>query len=249
MTNTFEDHFSGISTGYALYRPHYPDALFDWLASIAPKRDLAWDCATGTGQAAVQLAQRFERVVASDAAAAQIASAQRVVGVEYAVCAAEDPRVLRDGSVDLVTVAQALHWFEHDRFFAEVRRVLSPGGVFAAWTYQLFHVEPRIDAIIEAWYRGPLDAYWPSARRHVEAGYRTIPFPFDSIATPDIQMAASWRLADVLGYLRTWSATSRYKEARGVDPVSLIESQLAQAWGDPEQARRVVWEMPLLVGR
>ena len=245
---SFEDHFSGVSLDYAIYRPHYPEALFDWLGSIAPKRGLAWDCATGSGQAAVALARRFDRVVASDAAAAQIAEAQTAAGVEYAVFPAEQAE-LADHSVDLVTVAQALHWFEHERFYSEVRRVLAPGGVLAAWTYQLFRIEPEVDAIIEAWYRGPIDAYWPAARRHIEAGYQTLPFPFEPIASPAFEMEVTWPLTHVLGYLGTWSAVKRYRDERGEDPLALIRDQLALAWGDPEIARRVAWSMPILVGR
>lgn len=247
-TSSFEDHFSGVSSDYAAYRPRYPESLFVWLASMAARRDLAWDCATGSGQAAVALAPHFGRVVASDAAAAQIAEAQPVAGVEYAVFPAERAE-LPDHSVDLVTVAQALHWFDHERFYAEVRRVLAPGGVLAAWTYQLFRVQPAIDAIIDAWYRGPIDAYWPAGRRHIEAGYRTIPFPFTPIASPVFEMEVAWRLSDVLGYLGTWSAVKRYRDTRGADPVMLIRDELARAWGDPEATRRVVWSMPMLVGR
>jgi SAM-dependent methyltransferase len=249
MTNSsFQDHFSTGSSDYAAYRPRYPDALFDWLASVAPRRTLAWDCATGTGQAAVALARHFDRVVASDAAAAQIDEAQPAERVAYAVFPAEQAE-LPSRSVDLVTVAQALHWFEHERFYAEVRRVLVPGGVLAAWTYELFRIESRIDAIIEAWYRGPIDGYWPAARRHIEAGYRTIPFPFEPLEAPSFEMEADWRLRDVLGYLGTWSAAKRFRDARGEDAVMLIRDELAAAWGNPEDARRVVWSMPLLVGR
>ena len=246
--SSFQDHFSGVASDYATYRPRYPQALFHWLASKAPGRGLAWDCATGSGQAAVLLARHFDRVVASDAAAAQIAEAQPAAGVQYAVFPAERAE-LADHSVDLVTVAQALHWFDHERFYAEVQRVLAPGGVLAAWTYQLFRVEPAVDAIIGAWYRGPIDAYWPAARRHIEAGYQTIPFPFTPIEAPVFEMEADWRLADVLGYLGTWSAAKRYRDAHGTDPVALIRGELARAWGDPKTARRVVWEMPMLVGR
>lgn len=246
---SFEDHFSALSADYATYRPRYPRALFAWLAGLSPQRNVAWDCATGSGQAAVALAPHFARVLASDAAAAQIAAALPAAGVEYAVFPAEQTP-LPPGSVDLVTIAQALHWFEHGRFFAEVQRVLVPGGVVAAWTYQLFQVEPVIDGIIYDWYRGALDPHWPAGRRHVEAGYRTITFPFEPVeAVPAFEMEAHWRLGDALGYLGTWSAVQRYRDARGEDPVDLIRPALARAWGDPEVTRKVVWPLSLLVGR
>lgn len=244
---TFEDHFSRGSAAYAAFRPTYPEALYDWLAAAAPRRDLAWDCATGNGQAAVALAKRFVRVVGSDASAAQIAAARAAPGVEYAVFPAEDA-ALAEGSVALVTVAQALHWFDHERFYGEVRRVLAPGGVLAAWAYELFRIAPAVDAVIDAWYRGPLDPYWPDGRRHIEAGYRTVPFPFEPIAAPAFEMAAEWTLEQVLGYLSTWSAVTRYREAVGADPLALVRGDLVAAWGEPALARPVVWPLSLLVG-
>lgn len=244
----FQDHFSDAPADYAAYRPSYPAELYAWLASLAPATGLAWDCATGNGQAAVGLARHFARVVASDPACAQLSEATPAPRVAYAAFPAERA-ALPDASVDLVTVAQALHWFDHPRFYAEVRRVLRPGGVLAAWTYEMFRIEPRIDAVVEAWYRGPLDAHWPPERRHVEAGYRSIAFPFDAIAAPAFEMTLTWRLPELLGYLGTWSGTKRYSAAHGHDAVGLIAADLAHAWGPPEQPRRVTWAMPMLVGR
>jgi SAM-dependent methyltransferase len=244
----FQDYFSGVSQSYAVFRPAYPEALYGWLAQLAPARRLAWDCATGNGQAAVGLARWFEQVVASDASEAQIAEARPARGVRYAVFPAEEA-ALEDGSVDLVSVAQALHWFEHDRFYAEVRRVLVPGGVLAAWAYELFRVAPDVDALIGAWYRGPLDAYWPAGRRHIESGYRTLPFPGEAVAPPPFEMAADWTLDQVEGYLGTWSAVKRYRDARGDDPLALLHAALAEAWGDPARPRRVVWPLVVRVAR
>jgi SAM-dependent methyltransferase len=248
MTTGFEDHFSHASHAYAAYRPAYPDALFDWLAALAPSRRLAWDCATGSGQAAVALAQRFERVVASDASEAQLAAAPPAERVEYAVFPAEQA-ALGDASVDLVTVAQALHWFDLERFYAEVRRVLVPGGVLAVWAYELFRVTPAVDAVIEAWYRGPLGSFWPAGRRHIEAGYSTLPFPDESLDAPPFEMSATWTLDQVVGYLGTWSAVKRYRDARGEDAVAKIHEPLSRAWGDAAAPRPVVWPLILRVAR
>lgn len=247
---SFEDHFSAVATDYARFRPRYPQALFQWLASMVPRQGTAWDCATGSGQAAVALAPHFERVVGTDASAAQVAeaSASASARVEYKVCPAEST-ALESGSIDLVTVAQALHWFDHPRFFAEVRRVLSPGGVFAAWTYWLFRVDPAVDTVIDRWYHEVLDPYWPPERKLVEARYETIPFPFDLIPAPAFEMEAEWTLDDVIGYLGTWSAVKRFREANSTDPRNQIAGELALAWGEPRAFRRIAWEMPLLVGR
>jgi len=245
----FEDHFSRDAGAYAAFRPRYPAALFDWLAAEAPARDHAWDCATGNGQAAVALAGRFARVTASDASAAQIAAAEPAPGVTYRVFPAESAALER-ASVDLVTVAQALHWFDPPRFYAEVRRVAVPGALLAAWAYELFRVESPVDAVIDAWYRGPLGPWWPAGRRHIESGYRSLPFPFPFAErpAPPFAMTAEWTLAEVFGYLGTWSAVGRYRQAQRADPLDLVRDPLAAAWGDPQTARHVTWPLTLRVG-
>ena len=245
----FKDHFSGHAADYARHRPRYPDALFDWLAGIAPRRERAWDCGTGNGQAAVGLAPRFAQVVATDASAEQIASAAPHERVEYRVAPAERSG-LEDASVDLVTVGQALHWFDPDAFHAEVRRVLAPGGVLAAWSYSLSRVTPEIDEIVRGFYTDTVGPYWPPERVHVESGYRTLPFPFDEIAgAPALAVSAAWDLAAFASYLRTWSAVKRFESAEGFDPVGALVSRLGPAWGDPSRVRRVEWPIHLRAGR
>ncbi len=249
----FADHFSGHAGDYARYRPTYPPALFAYLADLCAGHDLAWDCATGSGQAALGLAAHFARVVATDASAAQIDQATPHPRVVYRVALAHESP-LDDASADLVTVAQALHWFDPDSFYAEVRRVLKPEGVFAAWTYGLFHLAPddpvasAVDPLVEAFYRERVGPYWPPERRHVETGYRSLPFPFDEIDAPGFAMEARWTLGDVLGYLRTWSATQRYVQDRGRDPVAEAEPDFAAAWGDPSVRRTVQWPLRLRCG-
>lgn len=244
----FLDHFSGHASDYARHRPDYPDPLFDYLASASPGRRCAWDCATGNGQAALALAGRFERVVATDASERQIAEAARDSRVEYRVAPAESSG-LPGRSVDLLTVAQALHWFDRDRFWREASRVLVPNGVIAVWAYDLLDVSPPVDAAVRRLAREIVGSWWPPERRVVDDGYAAIEFPFEELSAPPFVMEKAWILPDLVGYLRTWSATRRYLAAVGNDPVSLIEPELSAAWGDPEKPRRAAWTLDLRVGR
>lgn len=249
MSGGFSDHFATVAGHYADSRPRYPDALFDWLAAQCAQRDLAWDCGAGSGQASIALASRFARVIATDASAAQIAQAQPDPRVEYRVAPAERS-TLDDAGVDLVIVAQALHWFDLERFYAEVRRVLRPGGVIAAWSYGVLAVEgAAVDAAVQRFYHDDVGPYWPPERRHVESAYRDLPFPFERVAAPAFAMGLRWNLAQLLGYFRSWSATARYVEQRGDDPVARLEPQLAACWGDAERTREIRWPLALLAGR
>ncbi len=242
------DHFSAVAEGYARFRPTYPPELFAWLAGLPGHPRVAWDVATGNGQAAVALAEHFARVEASDHSAAQVERAVAHPRVAYRVAPAERSG-LADGSVDLVTVAQALHWFDHARFYREVERVLAPGGAIAVWCYNLLDVDPAVNVVLRRYYTEVVGSYWPAERRLLEDGYRTIPFPFDEIDPPSFAMRAPWRLADLVGYLGTWSATDRYRSANGEDPVALVAADLAAAWGEPEAVREVRWPLTLRVGR
>ena len=248
MTAAFKDHFSGHAADYRLFRPEYPPELFAFLADVAPGRALAWDCGTGSGQAAVALAGHFDKVFATDASAEQIRNAEPHPRVEYAVSPAESCP-LPDRAADLVTVAQALHWFDFARFYAEVRRVTKPNGLFAAWTYDLHGVNTDIDPLLarlQTEYVGP---YWPPERALVDAGYRTIPFSFPEVPAPHVEMTAEWDLPRMLGYMNTWSATKAYAKAHGVNPVEAMASDFAVAWGDPATVRTVRWAFHVRVGR
>jgi len=244
----FADYFSQISANYARYRPTYPPALYEYLAGLAPARDSAWDCATGSGQAALGLAQHFAQVIATDASASQIANAQPHPRVLYRVAPAEHSG-LDDRSLDLVSVAQALHWFDLDAFYAEVRRVLRPGGVLAAWTYRASQIEPEIDEILNHFDRHTLGPYWPAQIQASIDEYRGLPFPFAEITPPEFWMEQTWSLFDLLGYLSSWSAVQRYREARGENPIDLLLPRLAQAWGPPDQPKPVRWRVPMRIGR
>jgi SAM-dependent methyltransferase len=244
---SFKDHFSGHAAQYRDARPRYPAALYDWLVQQCERRELAWDAGCGNGQASVALAERFARVLATDPSAEQIAQAQPHPRVEYRVEPAERCSAA-DASVDLATVAQALHWFDFARYFAEAARVLRPGGVFAAWSYGLMRIAPAFDAELAQLYDGVLGPYWPPERAHVDAGYATIPVPFESLPAPRFAMRARWTLAQVLAYLETWSALQRMRKATGADPLAAARDALAAAWGGAHE-REVEWPLVLEVAR
>lgn len=244
----FADRFGGLADGYAAFRPTYPEALFAFLAAESPGCALAWDCATGSGQAALALAAHFERVVATDASAAQLAHARPHPRIGYAVALAE-ASPLAAASADVVTAAQALHWFDRDAFFAEVDRVLRPGGLLAVWTYGLFESTPAVDAVVARYHDETLGSYWSPARRLVDEGYASIAFPFAPVEAPPFAMAARWTLGRIIGYLSTWSARQTCIEATGEDPLPAVRDALAVAWGAPEQARTIRWPLAVHVRR
>jgi ubiquinone/menaquinone biosynthesis C-methylase UbiE len=246
---SFKDHFSVVAANYAQYRPRYPRELFDYLRSIVPRAARVWDCACGSGQATLELAERFEAVVATDASAGQIAEAPPHPRVSWRVAPAEASG-LPDHSVDLVTVAQALHWFDLDRFHAEARRVLAVDGTIAIWSYGAHQLGiEAIDELAGDFYHHVVGPYWPPERRLVEEGYRTIPFPFAEVPAPAFAMRTQWSLPQLLGYFRSWSATARYLAARGHDPVEALEQKLQPAWGDPACVREITWPLVLRIGR
>jgi SAM-dependent methyltransferase len=244
---TFADHFSVGSASYAKFRPHYPDALFDFLAESAPAHHDAWDAGTGSGQAAVGLARLFESVIATDPSAEQIERATPHSRVTYRVEPAERSG-LKPSSVDLVTAAQAVHWFDRSRFWGEVRRVLRPKGVIAVWTYDLFEIAPPIDEIVRQFYGGTVGPYWPPERRLVEQRYQTIEFPFAEFDAPDFVIEQPMTLDDVVGYIRTWSATRAFMKDHQVDPVDDLVNELTRAWQSPER-RLARWPIAMRVGR
>lgn len=248
MSRAIVDHFSGHAAGYARSRPGYPEALFEFLADLAPAREAAWDCGTGSGQAAVPLAARFGRVLATDASHAQVAAARRAPGVGY-VAAAAEKSPLRAASVDLITVSQALHWFDFGAFFAEASRVARPGAALAAWAYGACRVSPAVDALYDRLYGEILGPFWPAERVHIEQGYRTIPVPFPALPAPAFSMRADWNLPAYLAYLDTWSSAQRYRRKLGKDPLDPLRDAFVAAWGDPTIEREVAWPLILIAAR
>ncbi len=243
----FKDHFSARAAEYARYRPAYPPELYAWLAGQVERRRVAWDCATGNGQAAVGLAERFARVIATDLSRQQLAQAAPHARITYCLTAAEIS-CLATSAVDLTAVGQAIHWFEFDDFYAEVRRVSAPRAVVAVWTYHRFEAAPEVYAALTR-FRSRVEAYWPPERKWVEERYRTLPFPFAEIEPPELAHEEDWDLERLMGYLGTWSATGRYRAATGRDPVAEAGAEMAAAWGDPLEPRRLRWPLHLRVGR
>jgi SAM-dependent methyltransferase len=245
---SFKDHFSGHAAVYASFRPTYPAALFDFVTSLTPGRSLAWDCATGNGQAAVGLAESFARVIATDASAAQLEHAMPHPRVEYRQAPAEQSGIA-GGSVDLVTVATAVHWFDFDRFYAEVGRVLVPGGALAVWAYNLARVTPEVDALIDRLAKDVVGPYWPPERKWVDDDYRELPFPFQEVAAPQLWIEERWDLQRLLDYFQTWSSTVRYRQATGLDPLVAMRDGFERAWGDAAEVREVRWPVMMRAGR
>ncbi|MEO7252535.1 MAG: class I SAM-dependent methyltransferase [Arenimonas sp.] len=244
----FKDHFSAHAAAYAQARPGYPLELFAWLSAQCRGHALAWDAGCGNGQASVALAEHFDAVYASDPSATQIASAPPHGKVRYAVEPAEQC-ALADGSADLVTVAQAYHWFDAARFCAEANRVLAPDAVIAVWTYAESRVDAAVDRVFDDFHNEQLADDWPAGREHVINGYRNLPFDFAPITVPAFAMRCDWTLAQYLDYLRSWSASQRYQQRTGCDAVDLISEAMAKAWGNQSKARTVSWPLTILAGR
>lgn len=244
----FKDHFSGKAEAYTLYRPAYPPGLFAWLASLTPSHELAWDCGCGNGQAAMGMAPYFARIIATDPSRQQIENAMQHERVDYGVATAEESGIAAN-SVDLVVVAQALHWFDFDRFYAEAGRVARHDAVIAAISYGEVHVEGEPDGVVGRFYHDIIGPYWPPERHYVDDHYTTIPFPFQEIAPPPFAMEIEWDLGRLAGYLGTWSAVKEYEKRRGCDPLSLISEALREAWGNPLKTRRISWPLSIRVGR
>lgn len=241
----FADHFSAHAASYAEFRPRYPAALFHWLAVVSPGTRLAWDAGTGNGQVALGLVARFAKVVATDASPEQIAEAVPHPRISYAVAQYESG--LDDLSADLVTVGQALHWFDVDEFCREAFRVLRPGGILAVFGYKYSKVTPEVDEVVRHHMEMTLGQYWPPEHRTVNDEYRGIALPIDELVPPPLELREDWSLEQYIGFLRTWSGTRRFIAARGEEPIVAFEQRLAEAWGGT--ARRAVrWELFVRAG-
>jgi SAM-dependent methyltransferase len=245
---TFKDHFSRQSGDYSRYRPGYPPDLITWVASRASDRALAVDCATGNGQAAIALAGHFDAVLAVDGSLAQLERAQPHPNVRYELAMAEHLPV-PDHSVSLVAAAQAVHWFDFERFHAECRRVLKPGGVIAVWTYEKFQAGSAIDSIVDRFYADVVGDYWPPERRYVDEAYRTLPFPWAEERAPGFRLVTDWSLEQAIGYFASWSAVQRCKDERpGEDPLPALAGELATLW-PAAGTLRLTWPIHVRLGR
>lgn len=245
----FKDHFSAHAAAYAKYRPPYPETLFRYLASLTTGHDTAWDCATGSGQAAIGLTPFYRKIVATDASAEQLTHAAPHPQIRYIVMLAETPE-LTDRSVDLITVANALHWFvDFDLFYAGAQRTLKPGGVPAAWFFgNHATITPAVDAVFQHFYADIIHDYWPMERRNIDEEYRHIPFPLTRLATPAFDLVATWELDYFLGYLGTWSTVREYTRRHGTNPIALVRADFTKAWGNPQERKLLHWRLSLHIG-
>jgi ubiquinone/menaquinone biosynthesis C-methylase UbiE len=242
-------NFSTQSKLYAEFRPDYPSALFEFIAASVPQHELAWDCATGTGQAAMGLVEHFDRVIATDISPEQIGNARHHDHVAYRVAPAERSG-LRDHSADAVTITQALHWLDIPRFYEEVRRVSKPHTIFVATVYSDPVLgDPAADRILHNYNKLVVGPYWPPERKLVDEAYANIPFPFEPIQAPELKMEREWSLSELAGYLRSWSATNRYIKQNGADPVIAFEQQMADVWKNSSEKRKLEWPFTIRAGR
>ena len=248
--NHFKDYFSGASEAYAQYRPDYPNELFTYLASLTQKHETAWDCATGTGQTAKNLSTLYETVIATDASQTQITQAKRLLSktnnISFKVTRAEDTKIAGN-SIDLLTVSQAMHWFDLKTFSAEVDRVLRPGGVLAVWAYDLMTITPSIDKVVSHLYGTVLDGYWPLERKMIENGYRDIVFPLKQIRPPTFKMQHDWDLPQLLNYLQTWSSVRKQLSTTGGALVETEFNNISKLWGATKDQRTIEWPLVLKV--
>jgi SAM-dependent methyltransferase len=240
--------YSPFARQYAASRPRYPPELFARLASLVDQHRLAWDSATGNGQAALDLAGYFARVVATDISEEQIRHAAKHPRIEYRVARSEESG-LAEGTVDLVTVASAVHWFNLGNFFSEVRRVVRPGGVLAAWTYHVGCVEPPFDQVFKRLYRDTLSPYFAGGARLVDDRYETIALPGEAIDPGEFRMSALWNLDQMISFIGSWSGTQRYVAEKGRDPVTLIAEELEHLWGERKRVHTVRWPLFLRISR
>jgi len=243
----FKDHFSTQSLDYSKYRPTYPAELFEFIIQHTKNRETAWDTGTGNGQAALEIAKHFKRVIATDPSEAQTKNAIPAKNIEYKVASAENSG-LPDKSIDLITVAQAYHWFNHEKFIAEARRLAKKDATIAVWGYELCKVNPSVDKVFMRYYRDILEDYWPPERKHVEESYAHLPFPFENAIYKEFSMSKNWNLYDFLAYLSTWSAAQKYIKAKGENPLDLVKEDFQKAWGKASGTKQVAFPVFLHLG-
>lgn len=242
-----KDNFSTQATQYAKFRPKYPQALYDFLLDQVNGTKTAWDCATGNGQVATELAKHFEQVYATDISEKQLSNASQVANITYSVAPAEKTSFSAK-TFDLITVAQAIHWFKFDEFFAEVKRTLKPDGIFAAIGYGIMHISPELDQVVHYLYEDILGEFWDQERKYIEDNYLNIPFPFTEIESPNLEITAQWNFEQLVGYLETWSALQHYIKAKGKNPMVIVYNDLKQAWGNAD-THEIHFPLLLKVGK
>ncbi len=244
----FKDHFSAQAKEYSRYRPGYPPELFEYLSSLVTAHETAWDCATGSGQAAIGLAPFFKKVIATDASSSQLEHAVPHSKIEYRVATAENS-MLETGSIDLLTVATAIHWFDTDKFYQEVKRVLKPGGVIAVWVYYDNMISENVDRVSAKYINELVESYWPADNKRALDFENSISFPFELITAPEFVLHMEWNLEEYLNFLYTWSSTQNYIKTNGTNPLDLISDEFEIAWGKKEEKKDVKWKLKMKIGR
>ncbi len=248
MSLAFKDYFSSTAASYAAFRPHYPAALGELIASHAPQRHRVVECGAGNGQLSQILAGYFSEVVATDASAQQLSLAPAHPSIHYHV-ANSGALPVADASADAIVVAQAAHWFDLPAFYEEARRIALPDAIIALITYPEAELEGDVGTVFKDFNRNALTPYWPPERELVETAYRTIPFPFDEIPVAPIPMEAAWSFHQLLGYVQTWSAARALEKAGKDLLLQQFANELLQAWGEPQIVRPIRWQLHMRLGR
>lgn len=241
-----KDNFSNQSALYAQYRPSYPTALFEYVVNFVANKNTTWDCGTGNGQAAIALSKYFKKVIATDISSQQIDNAEKAANIFYSVQPSEHTNI-ESNSVDLITVAQAIHWFDFEEFYTEVKRVAAENAFIAVWAYSLLKIEEAIDQIIRNYHFNFLFNYWDAERKFVDDEYKIIPFPFEKINSPQFFIEKQWSLMELEGYLNTWSALQKYMAAKNPNPVPDVIHSIQPLWG-PGEKRKIIFPVHLLLG-
>lgn len=241
-----KDNFSRQAAAYSQFRPHYPAAMIEYIMDFVGDKNCALDVATGNGQVAVLLSPYFDQVFATDISARQLENAVVKSNIVYSQQSAERT-YFKDKSFDLITVAQAIHWFAFDDFYSEVYRILKPKGIFAVLGYGLFATNTHSDAILNHYYHEIVGPYWDTERKYIDAHYQTIPFPFEKIEVKSFENHFVWTFDQLVGYLKTWSATQHYKDKNDADPIALIHDELKISWDKSNQ--QVTFPLLLRIGK
>jgi len=242
-----KDYFSGNATGYSQFRPSYPEEMIQQIISMLKDNKRALDVATGNGQLAVKLADYFKKVYATDISENQLKQAPQISNVRYKNMPAEHTD-FENGKFDLITVAQAIHWFDFDAFYKEVYRILKPDGILAVLGYGFFSTNPDSDKILVRLYEEIVGPYWYPERRYLTEGYQTIPFPLEEVMYKKFTQSYTWTFEQLIGYLETWSATANYKKANNNEnPIALVYEELKASWEQGD--KKVTFPMFLRIGK